>query len=156
MKAFSIDRLYLDIPQGKKYWHSFESETSGFPVSFNDAEKQELIDFVTRDQRTRCLSWEEITVEMGHACSVKAIQRVVQSMKYHKRVPWRKLNVRPDNRPRRAQWVRKHPSWAYEEWKRALWTDESSFSTVGLAIDPGSSDHPKKGIILIAWMKSST
>ena len=31
LKAFGIDRLYLDIPQGKKYWHSFKSETLWSP-----------------------------------------------------------------------------------------------------------------------------
>ena len=109
---------------------------SGRPVSFNDAEKQELIAFVTRDRRTRRLSWEEITAEMGCACSAKTVQRVVQSMGFHKRVPRKKFNVRPDNRPRRVHWARGHLSWTYEEWKRALWTDESSFSAAGFGHRP--------------------
>ena len=96
---------------------------SGRPVLFNDAEKQELISFVTRDRRTRRLSWEEITAEMGYACSPKTVQRVVQSLGYHKRIPRRKFNVRPDNRPRRVQWAQEHLSWTYEDWKRVLWTD---------------------------------
>ena len=117
---------------------------SGRPVSFNDAEKQELIDFVTRDRRTRRLSWEEITAEMGYACSAKTVQRVVQSMGYHKRVPRRKFNVRPDNRPRRVQWAREHLSWTFEEWKRVLWTDESSFSTAGFGHRPWVIRSPEE------------
>ena len=53
---------------------------SGRPELFTDAGKQELISFVTRDRRTRRLSWEEITAEMGNAGSPKTVQRVVQSL----------------------------------------------------------------------------
>ena len=42
---------------------------SGRLVLFTDTEKQELIAFVTRDRRTRRLSWEEITAGMGYAYS---------------------------------------------------------------------------------------
>ena len=88
---------------------------SGRPVLFTDAEKQQLIAFVTRDRRTRRLSLEEITAEMGYACSPKTVQRVVQSLGCHKLIPRRKFNVRPDNRPRRVQWAQEHLSWTYEE-----------------------------------------
>ena len=117
---------------------------SGRPVLFTDTEKQELIAFVTRDRRTRRLSWEEITAEMGYACSPKTVQRVVQSMGYHKRIPRRKFNARPDNRPRRVQWAQERLSWTYEEWKRVLWTDESSFSTAGFGHRPWVIRSPEE------------
>jgi hypothetical protein len=103
---------------------------------FSDAEKQRLVQFVTRDSRTRRLSWEEIRVEMGYACSPRTIRNVLASMGYHKRVPRRKFNVRPQNKPLRVAWCRAHLHWTYEEWKRIIWTDESTFSTAGFGHRP--------------------
>ena len=66
---------------------------SGRPVLFTDAEKQELIAFFTRDRTTRRLSWEEFKAEMGYACSPETVQRVVQSLGYHKRIPPRRCTM---------------------------------------------------------------
>ncbi|KAG0633368.1 hypothetical protein HOY80DRAFT_1064103 [Tuber brumale] len=49
----------------------------GRPVFFGDAEKQRLVEFVTRDPRTRRLQWEEVIVEMGYQCSVRTIRDVL-------------------------------------------------------------------------------
>lgn len=56
------------------------------------------------------------------------VKRVVGSMGHHKRVPRRKSNSRPANKPLRVQWAQAHLSWTYE-WKSVLWTDGSSIST---------------------------
>ena len=96
-KTCSIDRLCLDIPQSKSDWHSFESETIWSPVPLTDVEK-ELVASVTQGG----LSGEEITAEMGHACSSKTVQRLAQSMECHKRIPRRKPNVRLGIRLRRV------------------------------------------------------
>ena len=72
-------------------------------------------------------------------------------MGYHKRVPQKKFNVRPDNRPRRVQWAREHLSWTYEEWKRVLWTDESSFSTAGFGHRPWVIRSPDLNLIEALW-----
>ena len=81
---------------------------------------------------------------MGHACSPKTFQRVVQSLGYHKHIARRKFNVRPDNRPRRVQWAQEHLSRTYEEWKRVLWTDGSSFSTAGFGHRPWVIPSPEE------------
>ena len=36
---------------------------------FNEAERQRLEEFVTRDARTRRLGWDEICLEMEYACN---------------------------------------------------------------------------------------
>ena len=58
------------------------------------------------------------------------------SMGYHKRIPGRKFNIRPYNKPLRVAWCQERLHWTYEEWKRVLWTDESSFSTAGFGHRP--------------------
>ena len=57
-------------------------------------------------------------------------------MGYHKRVPRRKFHIRPANKPIRLAWCLARRHWGVEEWKRAVWTDESSFSTKGFGHRP--------------------
>jgi hypothetical protein len=108
----------------------------GRPPIFDDAEKQRLVAFVTRDAKTRRLTWDAICVEMGYACSPKTVKNVIESMGYHKRVPRKKFNIRIYNKPKRVAWCQAHLHWGYEDWKRILWTDESSFSTTGFGHRP--------------------
>ena len=98
--------------------------------------KQRVVDFVTRDARTRRVIWEEICLEMGYACSVRIVKNVIASIRYRKQIPRRKFNIRPYNKPLRVAWCQERLHWTYEEWKRVLWTDESSFSTAGFGHRP--------------------
>jgi hypothetical protein len=62
----------------------------GRPPVFNGAEKERLLEFVTRDKRTKHLPWEAIIHEMRYACSVRTLQDVMASMGYHKHLPRKK------------------------------------------------------------------
>ena len=143
LKAYSIDKC-LDVPWSKRDRHTFESKTLWSPC------------FIYRCQKTRidCLCHprsKNPTPLLGRnyrrnglcmrICSPKTVQRVVQPMGYHKRIPRRKFNVRPENRPRRVQ---EHLSWTYEEWKRVLWTGESTFSTAGPGHRPWATRSPEE------------
>ena len=59
---------------------------SGSPPIFDDTEKARLIAFITCDSTTCRLSWDEIAVQMGYACSGRTIKCVVHSIGYHKHV----------------------------------------------------------------------
>lgn len=95
-----------------------------------------MVAFVTRDRRTRRLSWEEIIAEMGYACSPQTVMRVMESLGYQKRMPRKRPDPCPSNRALRVQWAREHLSWTYEEWKRVLWTNQTPFSAAGLGHRP--------------------
>lgn len=53
------------------------------------------------------------------------------SLGYHKRVPRRKFQVKPNNRQKRIEWCRERLHWTYKEWSRVIFSDESFFSTIG-------------------------
>jgi hypothetical protein len=89
-----------------------------------------------RDVRTRRLSWEAIVLEMGYACSARTVKNTMQKMGYHKRVPRQKFHVSPENNEKRVAWCQARLHWTKEEWKRVIWTDESSFSTAGFGHRP--------------------
>jgi hypothetical protein len=73
---------------------------------------------------------------MDYACSARTIKNVMASLGYFKRVPRRKFHIRSYNKALRVAWCRARLDWTYEEWKRVLWTDESSFSTAGFGHRP--------------------
>ena len=109
---------------------------SGHPPIFDDAKKVQLIAFITCDSTTCQLSWDEIAVQMGYACSGRTIKCVVHSMGYHKWVPQQKFNIWPANKSKRITWCLAQLNWTEKEWGRILWTDESSFSTAGFGHRP--------------------
>lgn len=126
--------------------HGTPSNTyrTGRPPIFDESEKARLITFITRDSTTRRLSWDAICPEMGYACSAKTVKRVVELMGYHKRIPWRKFNIRPANKPKRVTWCVARLHWTEEEWGRILWTNESSFSTAGFGHRPWVIRSPEE------------
>jgi len=92
--------------------------------------------FVARDARTRRLSWEAVRQEVGYACDPRAIRETMREMGYHKRVPRKKSNASPENKEKRVAWCQARLHWAKDEWKRVVWTGESSFSTAGFGHRP--------------------
>ena len=73
---------------------------------------------------------------MGYACSARTVRNLTAFIGYHKRIPRRKFNIRPYNKPLRVAWCQERLHWTYEERKRVLWTDESSYSTAGFGHRP--------------------
>ena len=66
---------------------------SGRPVVLSESDKQQLKVFVISSKRTRRLSWEEITEEMGFQCSWQTVKHAMSSMGYYKRVPRKKHHL---------------------------------------------------------------
>ena len=76
------------------------------------------------------------------------------SMGYHKRIPRRKFNIRPYNKPPRVAWCQERLHWTYEEWKRLLWTDKSPSQQPGSVTEPGLYEN-QMSIVLIAQTRPS-
>src|SRR5207237_10362558 len=103
---------------------------------WGDVEEQRLYDFVTRDVITRHLSCDEICLETWYSCSLWIVKSVMESRVYHQWIPRRKFAIRLANKPIRVAWCQERLSWSYEDWLPVLWTDKSTFSTVGFGNRP--------------------
>jgi len=109
---------------------------TGRPPILDAEERARLEAFVTRDAHTRRLSWEAICLELGYACDPRTVRKAMHDMGYHKRLPRKKFNVSHENKTKRVAWCQARLHWTKEEWKRVIWTDESSFSTAGFGHRP--------------------
>lgn len=52
--------------------------------------------------------------------------------------------IRSYNKPKRVAWCQEKLNWTEEEWKRVVWTDESSFSTAGFHYRPWVTRLPEE------------
>jgi len=66
---------------------------------FDAAEKLLLEAFITKDSRTRHLSWEAVCLKIDYACSRDTVKRVMEGLGYHRRVPRRKFTISSKNKP---------------------------------------------------------
>lgn len=53
---------------------------------------------------------------MNYTCSTDTVKRVIESMGYHKQVPYKKFNI-PQYKSKPVEWCLAYVNWAYEEWK---------------------------------------
>jgi len=132
-KSSSIIKIYQ---RSQESGTPSNSRWSGRRPIFIQEEKARLEVFITRDSRTRRLSWDEVCLEMGYACCPRTVKAVMEGLGYHRRVPRRRFVIRPANKPLRVAWCQARLNWTYEDWMRVLWTDESTFSTVGFGNRP--------------------
>jgi len=77
---------------------------TGWRPIFNDAEKQQLEEFVTRDTRTQRLSWDEICLEMEYAGCPQTVKTVMESLGITGHVPRPKFAICQANWPIQVAW----------------------------------------------------
>jgi len=79
--------LQIDPRTASRIYHRYNQHStpsncirSGRPPIFDDEEKTRLVAFITRDSRTRRLSWEAICIETDYACDPKTVRDAVISL----------------------------------------------------------------------------
>jgi len=80
--------LWIDSQTASSIYHRYNQysipskrKRTGRPPIFDDEEKVRLFAFITRDSRTRRLSWEAICIEMDYACDPKTVRNVMISQR---------------------------------------------------------------------------
>lgn len=54
------------------------------------------------------------------------IWRILRQVSYRKTKPTRKLGLNAAQKAARLKWCLEHVDWTLEDWKRVIWTDETS------------------------------
>ena len=97
---------------------------SGRPVEIDEAKEQEVLAIVRKDRAGREKSSEVIAFE-AHISS-SSVLRVLKKHNLSSVKPTRKPGLNQAQRAARLKFALDHEAWELEDWKRVIWTDETS------------------------------
>ena len=83
---------------------------------------------VTRTLKTdRRQTLADITNRCGLNVGTSIIRQALHQVGYYNRVAQKKPFLSDDHRCRRLKFAWQHRNWTFEEWKKVIWTDKSTF-----------------------------
>ena len=91
-----------------------------------EAFEDEVLQQVRRDRCGRKKSCAQITIELGGRISEKTIWRILRKAGMKKTKPTKKPGLTEGMRKDRLAWCLAHESWTLEDWKKVIWSDETS------------------------------
>jgi transposase len=97
---------------------------AGRPRKISAQKRQEILDAVGRDRYGREKTCQMIADEMG--LSGMTVWRVLRRAGLKKTKPTRKPGLTKKMKEARLAWCLAHEHWTLEDWKRVIWSDETS------------------------------
>lgn len=102
---------------------------SGRKCKLSDRDRRVLKRIVTANRKTTAVKLTaELNQHFQHPISTITVRRELHKLNFHGRAAIRKPLVTQVNARRRLKWCQKHKSWSADQWKRVVWSDESSFT----------------------------
>ena len=97
---------------------------SGRPIKATPEIEEEIQESITRDRYAR----EEILTQIGLEVGLlfNSILRILKRLSYRKVKPSTKPGLTKEIRAARLVFCEKYKHWTIEDWKRVIWTDETS------------------------------
>jgi len=99
-------------------------KSSGRPPKLSDRDRRHLNQLVNKNRKAPLA---EITNMLDANVSARTVVRAVHELGYRARVAAIKPFLNPSHIAKRLEFALSHQHWTVEEWKRVIWTDESSF-----------------------------
>ena len=96
----------------------------GRPVKATVAKEEEVIQLATRDRYGRSKTTEQLGFEVG--LSRETVRRILIRRGYSKCKPSTKPGLTPSMKQARLDFCIAHKDWTLKDWKRVVWTDETS------------------------------
>lgn len=117
----TIDRIYKQFQEKGVIKHS---TSPGRPTKLSDRDRRSLIRVVNAAPR---MPLSEITNAAGLGVREQTVRRELRKAGIYSRVAARKPHLTLAHRARRVRFARAHVHWTIEDWKKVIWTDESTF-----------------------------
>ena len=120
-----------------RFLAAYESgETSkkrpGRPCILDSQKRKRLKAIVLKNKESRRKNLAEITnivsAEINKPISARTIRRVLHKENVHSCIPRKKPFISAINKAKRLAWAMERRHWTVEDWKKVVWTDESTFS----------------------------
>ncbi|KAG1461961.1 hypothetical protein G6F56_005615 [Rhizopus delemar] len=100
-----------------------QTKSSGRPRSFDEQADRVLKRAVVSDRE---VTLEELQSSLPTEVSTATISRELHNLCYSKRTAARKPFIKEKHRKDRFRFAREHKDWTLDQWRKVIWTDESS------------------------------
>src|SRR5215211_428777 len=120
-----------------RYLAAYESgepskKRSGRPCLIDSQKRQRLKAMVLKNKETRRKNLAEIaniySAKINKKISVLTIRRALQKENLRSCIPRKKPLISAINKSKRLAWAIERRHWTLEDWKKIVWSDESTFS----------------------------
>jgi len=96
---------------------------SGRPKKLTDEDEENII---TKVKKSRKFTAREIADYLNLQVSTATIKRALNRKGYYGRVAAKKPFITAENARRRLEWCKQHTTLTEEDWKKVIWSDETS------------------------------
>jgi transposase len=117
------------LPLSVKVEYGADAPRSGRPNKQTAEVKNLIVSKVRRDRYGREKSCADIAGELSQAgieISSITVWRCLKAFGFRKTKPTRKPGLTKKMKKARLAWCERHKDWTLDDWKRVMWTDETS------------------------------
>jgi len=102
---------------------------SGRKSKLNERDRRALKNIVTKSPRTTAQKiTSEFNVHLEDSVSSRTVRRELHKLNIYGRAAIAKPFISKENAHRRRHWCNEHKTWTSGNWKKVIWSDESSFT----------------------------
>ena len=105
------------------------STRTGRPAKITHRDLRRLIRTICKSADGRRASIKKHCKDLGISALAEMVRRALRKKGFRRCVACPKPFINMINRKKRLQFAKEHRHWTVDDWKRVIWTDESSFET---------------------------
>ena len=107
----------------------------GRPAKATEDVKQQVVKIISQNSTTRSLSTQAIANLLASSCNInisaRTVWNILSALGYGNYKPTFKPGLTNTAKDVRYKWCKDHEDWTLEDWKRVIWSDETSVTMGG-------------------------
>ena len=117
----------------RRVWEEYQSKKqkkkrTGRPPILTKSAREQLKISVTRNKKTRRQTLSEIQQTLNVNISIQTIRHELAKEGVHSCIPRPKPLISDVNKEKRLSWALDHEDWTVEDFKKIVWSDESTYT----------------------------
>lgn len=121
----TVCRIMADYEDGK----TSPGKSTGRKKKLDSRQQRSLKRIVKSDRRISAVkATAALNDTMDTPISTRTVRRELHNMNLHGRAAISKPLIREQNAIARKRWCKEHEGWTADQWKKVVWSDESSFT----------------------------
>jgi transposase len=116
--------VYTVLKNFRLYGTVVGPKPTGAPRKLSERDARDIVRTLKEDRRQ---TLADITNKIHSKVSTTTVRRALRSTGYFCRVAARKPFLNDRHKAARLAFAKKYRSWTFDDWKKVIWTDESTF-----------------------------